>query len=166
MKKCWWALAFAALLTGCSGPKDFETMSDLYYVPELSEPCQTVVELPEDAALAVLGEEDSGQLYLCEGYSVAVQTMESGDLDATLQTISGYSKDQLKTVQLQIGDLQRIQCVWASAGEGGDQVGRAVVMDDGDYHYCLTILGDAELAGQLADTWQGILDSFSLRTEP
>ena len=56
----------------------------------------------------------------------------------------------------------RYECVWTSAGEGGDAVGRAAVIDDGSYHYCLTVMATEEEAPQLRNTWQALFDSFTL----
>ena len=46
------------------------------------------------------------------------------------------------------------------AGEGGDRVGRCVLLDDGHYHYVLTVLMDAGLAGDLAESVNALCASF------
>lgn len=157
---CAWALA------GCAGPETYETMTDLYYAPPLPEPAEIALWLPENGTLSVLENEETGTIYLCDGYSVSVQTLASGDMDATLSAVTGYDKANLHGIGWQRDGLSRYECAWASAGEGGDQVGRTVVLDDGIYHYAVTVMGQAELAGSMSDTWMAITDSVGLRTEP
>lgn len=160
MKKALCVIFAMALLTGCGQPKDFETMSDSYLEPELPQAKEVFFQLPEDAAKAVL--ENSGTLYLCEGYSVALQTLTSGNLDATVREVTGYGADRVQLWQRKEADSFRYVCVWTSAGEGGDQVCKATILDDGDYHYVLSVMAPAENAGALADTWQQLMDSFSI----
>lgn len=151
-------------LAGCGDPKVFETMSDLYYTPEASMAAQTALQLPENAVMAVAGSEEIGRIYLCDGYTVALQTLDAGNLDATLRSVTGYSRQNLQLLQRQEGNLARYECAWVSAGEGGDQVARTVILDDGAYHYTLTVMGSADQAGKLASVWQEITESFTLRT--
>lgn len=161
MRKLCAALLLALLLAGCGAPKDFETMTDTYEIPRAAIAQQPVMYMPEEAALTVSSSECAGSLYLCDGYTVAVQTLESGDLSATLRAVTGYSGEELLVMQ-RFEDPVRYECAWAAAGEGGDQVGRTVILDDGSYHYTLTLMCDARDAGELAQTWQEILDSFGL----
>ena len=164
MKRMFCLLLCACVLTGCAGPKTYETLTDLYYTPTQQEPAQITLWLPDDAALSVLEREDGGRLYLCDGYTVSVQTVASGNLDATLQNATGYGKENLKGIGWKEGSIQRYECAWASAGEEGDQVGRTVVLDDGNYHYVVTVMGQAALAGNMAETWAMITDSVNLDT--
>ena len=161
MKKISAVLLLAVLLAGCGAPKDFETMSDTYEIPRSAVVQQPVMYMPEEAALTVSSSECAGSLYLCDGYTVAVQTLEAGNLNATLRAVTGYSGEELLVMQ-RFENPVRYECAWAAAGEGGDQVGRTVILDDGSYHYTLTLMCGAELAGELAQTWQEILNSFTL----
>ena len=155
-------MLLALLMTGCAQPKDFETMSDSYIEPELPLAQKVMFSLPEDAAKAVLESADTGTLYLCDGYSVAVQTLPAGNLDATLREVTGYGRDKVQLWERKEGDVSRYSCVWASLGEGGDQMAKATILDDGNYHYVLTVMAAAEDAGELADTWQILMDSFNI----
>lgn len=160
--KIFLCVLLALLLTGCTQPKDFETMSDSYIEPELPLAQKVDFQLPEDAAKAVLESAGTGTLYLCDGYSVAVLTLPAGNLDATLREVTGYGRDKVQLWERKEGDISRFSCVWASAGEGGDQMGKATILDDGNYHYVLSVMAAAEDAGELADTWQQLMDSFSI----
>lgn len=159
-------LLCACLLSGCKSPEAYETMTDLYYAPETPEPAQITLWLPETGALSVLENEETGKLYLCDGYSVWVQTFPSGDMNATLCAATGYDRSQLHGIGWERDGVARYECAWASAGEAGDEIGRTVVLDDGDYHYVVTVMGQADLAGSLAETWMEITDSVALDTEP
>lgn len=150
------------LLAGCSQPKAFETMSDVYYEPEAPAAGTLTFWLPEDASVTVMENEQSGTIYLCDGYCIMAQTMVAGDLDATFSSVTGYPREKLQIIEREQGNTSRYECVWAAAGEGGDQVGRAVILDDGDYHYALSVIADASIAGELAQVWQGIFDTLSI----
>ena len=123
---------------------------------------QLQVELPKEAVTPTLQSAETEKLYLCDGYTLAMQTMESGDLDDTLRTLTGFSREQLTVMETLRHGIKRYDCVWSAAGEGGDQVARAVILDDGSYHYAVTVMADFASAGDLADTWKSILDTVCL----
>lgn len=162
MKKVFCVVLALMLLSGCQQPKDLETLSDNYEQLDLPQPKEVFLHLPEDAAKAVLDAAGTGTLYLCDGYSVAVQTLPAGNLDATLRQVTGYGRERLQLWEVKEGEVSRYSCVWASAGEGGDQMGKATILDDGNYHYVLSVMAPAEAAGELADTWQALMESFSI----
>ena len=162
MKRLWIIVA-AFLLTGCASQKDYEVMADDYIVPE-QEAKQVNVSIPKEDAAWVMPVADTGEMYFCDGYTVLVETFDAGDLDKTLKQVSGFSRDELQVVERTDDNLHRLECVWAAAGEGQDQIGRAVILDDGAYHYVLTFMADAPKAGQLMPQWEQIADSFSLDT--
>ena len=155
-------LLLPLLLMGCSAPDDFETMSDNYYIPQPVKADTVTFAVPEDAALTVMENGEFGSIYLCDGYAITVQTVPAGNLDWTIRQITGYPKDKLQIIQRDFEGKTRYSCVWAAAGEGGDQVGRAEILDDGDYHYILSVMGDAESAGAQTEVWQEIFDTFNI----
>ncbi len=162
MKKVMCVIFAMILLTGCQQPKDFETMSDSFVQPEQPQPKEVFLQLPGDAAKAVLEAEGTGTLYLCDGYSVTLQTLPAGNLDATLREVTGYGREKIQLWEKKEGDVSRFVCVWTAAGEGGDQMGKTAILDDGDYHYVLSVMAAAEDAGELAETWQQLMDSFNI----
>lgn len=163
MKKLLIAVLVCLLLQGCGQPEVFETMSDQYLVPETPEAQETSFWLPEGAALQVSG--GSGEMYLCDDFTVSVQTFPSGDLDATLRSVTGYGKDRLSLLQWKTAQGTRTDCAWASQGEEGDLVARTLVLDDGNWHYTLTVQADAQKAAELAATWADMFHSFKLGQE-
>lgn len=162
MKKCWLVLALLLCLTGCSATETLETVSDVYDVPVMVQMQKLELTLPKEAAAASMENPDAGRIYLCDGYTLTVQTLDAGDLDRTLRQLTGYGRQQLTVMQTKRGDAACYESVWSAAGEGGDQVGRAVILDDGGYHYAVTVMADSAVAGDLTATWQEILDSVKL----
>lgn len=157
MKKLCFLFVFVLLLTGCKAAPTFETVEDVYAPP--SVPRQVVLELPKNVQ-TVAGH--SGKLYLCDGYDVTVETFSAGDLNSTVQLLTGFAPDALTVLQTSAADARRYECAWTAAGENGDTVGRAVVLDDGQYHYCVTVMSNAAAAGELSGAWQDLLSSVRL----
>ena len=71
-------------------------------------------------------------------------------------------EDQITMMEREQGDYLRYECVWSAAAEEGEQVARSVILDDGYYHYAVTVMADFASAGELAQTWQELLGSVSL----
>lgn len=161
MKKICLLLMCVLCLSGCAAVETFETVADVYGEQGMLQPRQVLLEIPEDAAAQAI-KSDDGTLYLCDGYEVTLQTMTAGDLNRTMRSLTGFDSDTLTMIETGLTDAARYECVWTAAGEGGDMVGRAVILDDGAYHYCVTVMASAEKAGALRETWQSLLDSFAL----
>lgn len=161
MKKLCVIFLCAVALTGCSSVGTFETLGNVLDQQEVPAQQEVVYQLPEDAAAQTM-EAECGEMYFCDGYEITVQTLNAGDLDATLRELTGFGRDQLTVMETGLTAAARYECVWTAAGEGGDQVGRAVILDDGNYHYCMTVMADAASAAQLREEWKSLLDSFIL----
>lgn len=162
MKKCWILLFLLVFLSGCGAQQTFETLSDDYVQPVAVTMQQLQLELPEDAAVMTLENRENGMLYMCEDYVVTTQTMVSGDLESTVKTTTGFTSDALRILQTAAGEIDRYECVWVAAGETDSQVCRACILDDGSYHYIVTIMADSAAAGKLNDQWQSIMNSIQL----
>ncbi|MBO5317317.1 MAG: hypothetical protein J6A74_02610 [Oscillospiraceae bacterium] len=162
MKKCWIVGFLVLLLCGCGGQQTFEPVLDDYELPVAAPLHEISVSLPEDAAQPVLQSTDAGRLYFCNGYTLSLQTLSGGDLDRTLRSITGYGKDSLALIATAYQGADRYECAWTAAGEGAQQVGRAVVLDDGSSHYVVTVMADADAAGQLRSAWDSLLASVRL----
>lgn len=162
MKKILIAVALVLFLSGCGAQETFETVSDVVDMPVMAQAQQIELKLPKDAAAASMENPNAGKIYLCDGYTLTVQTMEAGDLDRTLRQLTGYGRQQLTIMETRQGKTKRYESVWTAAGEGGDQVGRAVILDDGNYHYAVTVMADFSTAGELTPVWQELLASAKL----
>ncbi len=161
MKKLALLTALILALTGCGGAETFETVNDEMEQPVMAEPCEIRVDLPEDSVMPAM-ESEAGKLYLCGDYDVLVQTLPAGDLDATVRTVSGYGMDELTVIHTGSGELEKYEFVWTMAGEMGQQIGRATILDDGNYHYVLSAAVDSEKIEEYQEVWNGIFESFHL----
>lgn len=162
MKKLAIVVLVLAFLTGC-GASDYEQLQDVYADQPLPQPAQLLVSLPPDAVQMTAQE---NTLWLCDGYTASVMTREAGDMEATLRAVTGHEKEQLEVFSWEEDGIKRSECTWISAGEGGDQVARTVILDDGSYHYALTLQTDASTAGALRETWQQVMGTVSLDIVP
>ena len=158
MKRWIWMLLLAAILCGCKAEETLETVSDEWIVPAMAQPREISVRLPENTVLPVM-EQDGSKLYMGQDYEILLETLGSGDLNATICTISGFAKEQLTVLETRQADADRYDFVWTAAGERGERLGRAVILDDGNYHYCMTVLRDAE---ESIIVWQDVFSSFAL----
>lgn len=161
--KRWMVLpVLMALLTGCSSENAFESVEDVYAPQELTASACLAVSLPEAEHTEL--ELDGAKLCVYEDFEVMILTLPSGNLDATLQEISGYDASELTVMNTVEGVNRRFDTTWASAGEGGDLVGRATVIDDGSFHYAISVMAKAENAGSLSDDWNQLFSSVSLES--
>lgn len=147
-------------LSGCGGAETFETIADEAAVPVMAQPREIRVQLPEDAAAPVL-EGEGEQVYVCEGYEIILETLSAGDLNGTFRSLTGYAKEDLTVMETQWDQVSRYDFVWASAGETGDRLGRGAILDDGQYHYCMTVLRDADWEDSRG-LWDAVFSSFDL----
>lgn len=156
-----WILAAAVLLSGCAAEETMETMADVWAEPVMVVQKELHLELPEGAASPV-ADTEGGQWYDCGSFSVGVVTLDAGDIRETIRELSGFEKDALTVMETEAEGMDRYEFVWVTTGETGEVFHRALVLDDGNFHYCLTVSGDAEAAGETKDVWQMIFDSAYL----
>ena len=160
MKK-WIALLLVAIfLTGCGAQETFETIQDEDVQSVMAMPRQVLIELPEEVTSPVMVGQTGEKLYFCDGYTLCLQTCSSGDLDATLQSVSGHTQDSLELQTMKGNGEKRYFAVWTASSEEGEQIGRLCIIDDGQFHYVASVMADAREAGKLQQTWANLLDSF------
>ena len=152
-------LLTALVLAGCSQAPAAETVMDVLEEPVLAQPREVRLELPGETVACAM-ESDSGRLYLGDGYEVMVQTLPGGDLDATIRSLTGFSREDITVMQTG-QEPKRWEFAWAAAGERGERVGRGVVLEDGSYHYCLSVLQDAD-DDDCQIIWSQVFATFSL----
>ena len=160
MKKMLLIVLTALVLAGCSQAPAAETVADVLEEPVLAQPREVRLELPGETVACAM-ESDSGRLYLGDGYEVMVQTLPGGDLDATIRSLTGFDREDITVMQTRSEEPVRWEFAWAAAGEQGERVGRGVVLDDGTYHYCLSVLQDAE-DDDCQIIWSQVFATFSL----
>ena len=158
MKQWMGICLLAVMLCGCRAEETLETVSDEWVVPAMAQPREISVRLPDDAVAPVL-EQEGRRLYMGRDYEIMVETMSAGDLNDTIRTVSGYEKEQLTVLETRQADADRYDFVWTTVGETGERLGRAVILDDGNYHYCMSALRDP---GDTLVVWRDVFGSFSL----
>lgn len=143
MKKVW-VICFASLfLTGCTAADTWETVADEPDAVVMAVPAEVSLELPDRAASPVLSS-DTQKVYLCEDYEIILENHTAGDLSGTVRSLTGFEREALTVIKTSQETADRYEFVWACAGEKGERLGRAVILDDGQYHYCLSVLRDLE----------------------
>lgn len=162
MKKLIIALLCVVLLAGCGAKETFETVDDLVVQPAMAQAQQVYLSFPEETAVETMDNGTRGKLYLCDGYTITVQTYASGDLDRTVEETTGFSRERISLIETLQNNVKHYDCAWSAVGENGDQICRAAILDDGNYHYVVTLMTPAENAESLRQTWQAILGSVSL----
>ena len=156
---CWLLLAVLAL-AGCGAEETFETIADEMVFHQAAAREIRVV-LPEETVLPVM-ETEAGQIYICRDFEVCVQTLPGGDLDATVRSLCGFGPGDVNVLETTADGFTRYDFVWSSAGETGDQVGRACVLSDGVWHYCVTAMASEEKAGDYWEIWNGMFETVTI----
>lgn len=154
-------LALALCLSGCAAAETFETIADEWDIA-IQAPLvrEILLEIPDNAALLTAQQEEGSSLYFCEDYSFSVQVLSGGDLDKTLRSVTGFGLEDITVMETRQGNTTRYDMVWTSAGEDGDQVNRAAILDDGAYHYVLSAqTGEAQTQAVAAE-WERLFQSF------
>lgn len=161
MKKWGVILLLGLLCTGCAQQETMETVADVWVQPVMATPREIAVRLPDNAVAPVL---DSGgeQMYLCDDYQLILETRTAGDLEETVQSISGFPSSALTVMKTCQEGVNRYDFTWTSAGEDEELIGRAVVLDDGNYHYCLSVLRAAADTKNTQIVWRDVFNSFTL----
>ena len=165
MKKLWVIPILALLLAGCGGEKTLETVGDVEEAPVVATMQRVLLQLPEELSSPVLQSEKTGTLYICDDYSVTVQTVNAGDLNKTIYNVTGMNREDLQIMQTEENGIKRYRWVWATGGENGIQVGRGCILDDGTYHYVLTALADEKVVSRVQPAWKEIFGSYRLAQE-
>lgn len=161
MKKMGVLIFLAALLCGCGSQETFETVGDELVLQASAQPREILLSLPEETLLPAM-ETDGRTLYLCNGYDVAVQTFAGGDLDATVREVSGFGSEELTIMETAEGEYRCYEFVWTAATDLGEQVCRAMILDDGSYHYVLSAATAADRAQEYQEIWNGLFETFGL----
>lgn len=162
MLKKWWIMVLCALLlAGCGHEQTMETVADVWAEPAMAEPRQVQAELPEEAAEPMV-ESGEERVYLTRDYEIQIRTLEGGNLDATIRELTGFGREELTVIQTLRQEMPCYQFVWACAGEAGEQLGRGIILDDGQYHYCMTVLRNAEEAETCQVVWSHVFETFCL----
>ena len=160
MKKLCLVMALVCLMAGCGAEDTMETVADERVLAQAAAQ-EIHVELPEETVLPVM-QTDTGKLYICRDFEVSVQTLPGGDLDRTVEALSGFGEEDVMVMETESNGLTRYDFVWSCAGEIGPEVGRASVLSDGTWHYCLTAMTAEKHAAEYQEIFNGMFESFTL----
>ena len=155
-------MVLTMLLTGCAAQETFETVQNIIPVEPVASPQQFFASLPEEAAAPTFQDGDREELYVCQDYCISKQILDGGDMRKTLLAVTGKNQEELELIKTKDALWDRYDFVWTSAGEEGLQLGRACLLDDGNFHYVLSVMAQEETAGALRQTITDMLDSCSL----
>ena len=163
MKKCVFLLVLMLCLAGCGEEPVMETVADPVVEPVLAEPQALSVWLPEEAAAQTMAEGQTGECYTWGECELRIQTLDGGDIRGTLQTLTGLDPEKLTVMEYERDGLQLYQTVWSMTGEEGVSLGRCMVADDGNYHYCISLVSPEDT--DVADDYARICASLDLSGE-
>lgn len=165
MKKTICLLVLVFVLSGCRNETTLETLGNPCSAEPVVEPAEIKISLPEQVAEPVLQDDQVGKLYLCDGFSVSVQTLSGGDLDQTVHSCTGYCMDELTVIKTEDCGFDRYDFVCTAAGESEQQVLRTAIIDDGVFHYVLTAMAPASNASQHTESLNDLFASFDISTD-
>ena len=157
-------VAVLALLLSACGNQELpvlETIGGEAYEPqEKPVAAKMQLKIPEDAVYAAAADGSGGELYTWEDHTLMLQTLEGGDFRKTVETITGLNREDLTVMTWKKDGLTYHQTVWSTAGEDGTLLGRALIADDGYYHYCISLLSPEESDSQ--QVYDSLCASFAL----
>ena len=159
MRKMIVVLISVLMLAGCGSTQTLETIADEPVLAVSAEQREVKVELPDDAAVMTMSC-DNKTIYLCGGYEICFEVLDAVDLDRTTKQVTGFHEEYLTVLKTGYEGFSKHEMVWSSAGETGDYLGRAVVLDDGDHHYVLSALAPADMVQNLEGQWEEMFASF------
>ena len=162
MKKIVWILAAMLCFSGCMDTAEsvMETVADVIPAPVAAEPKPMAVWLPDDAAAQTMAEGEAEQCYIWGDCELRLQTMDGGDILATLSKLTGQDPQKLTVMEYERDGIQLYQTVWSSTTEEGVLLGRCMVADDGAHHYCISLLSPEN--ADVGDTYAQICASLTL----
>lgn len=162
MKSVWMIVVLSLALCGCGSVQTFETLGQVEHeAGEQPAVGQIYLTLPQEAA-ALVPSQEGGTLYDCGKYTLSLQTLPAGDIAGTVRSVCGFASDKLTVLRRDADGKQCYEWVWTAAGEGGDVMCRAMVLDDGAYHYCLCAMAQADSAGVLQEQWAQVFATFAV----
>lgn len=165
MKKLCLLLAVMMCFAGCGADTEpvFETVADEIVEPVAAEPAPVSVWLPDEVAAQTMADGEAGECYTWDECELRIQTLDGGDIRATLEQLTGLSAEKLTVMEYERGGVQIYQTVWSATGEEGITLGRCMVADDGNYHYCIRLLSPEE--ADVEDDYAQICASLDLSGE-
>ena len=165
MRRICLGILLIILLTGCASKEKYETVSSCYVDQTVQSPQNICVIFPQSASVHVIQDDLDNKLLFADDYTISLQTLEGGDIQSTVKGCTGYDYHELSVIQTRKNDLTRYDCVWSAAGEGQDMIGRMAILDDGVYHYVLSVMSPASDVLDLSGDINLMFNSFCVNTD-
>lgn len=163
MKKGICLLLVLMLLSGCASEPVYETLGDVWENTEpVAAPGQIELALTDEAQMEAMESSDGAKVYRYGISEIRTEILTSGDLAATLSRITGMDCDMLTVIQREQDGMAIYETAWSVMGDEGMTLARAMVADDGAYHYCVSVIIPEEQAQQVSQVFQTIIDSVSI----
>lgn len=166
MKKWIWIMILALGLTGCGAEEMpvFETVGEGAYSQQAKPTAGKIgLMIPEEAVSEAMADASGGELYTWDDHTLQLQTLDGGDIRQTVESLTGMDYEDLTVMAYEKGALTYYQTVWSAAGEDGTLLGRALIADDGCYHYCVSLLSPESSDSQ--QVYDRLCASFSVTSE-
>lgn len=156
-------LCLAFLSCGCAQKVEYESVqscgTEFEYVDDVMQ-----ISLP-GCAFDMVIETDNDKIYFCDGYYISTQVFQETDLNETLQSCTGFDKDSLDLIETKSNEMVRYDCVWSSAGEGSDQIGRVAIFEQDSIHYVVSVMCAMEQYKDCAQQWDDLFSSIQISTD-
>lgn len=160
-----WMLFWAAalLLSGCAAEPVYETIGDVCGNTEpVAAPGEITFAPPDGAARETSADGSGRNIYTVGAWEIWTQVYPGGDIRATMEQITGLGAQALTVMERQANGMACYETAWTTTGENGSLVGRAAVMDDGNYHYCLGLLVPEDQAEGIGEVFSQLLTTVTV----
>lgn len=163
MKRLLVLMMAAALMSGCAAEPVYETIGNaMEDTQPVISPGKIELVLPEEAEMQVIEDEYGSKSYRIGDREVWTQICDGGDVSATLEKVTGIRADALTVMEHQVLDMPCHEIAWITTNEEGTFVARTAVLDDGNYHYCVSLMMPEADAEKLGDSFSELLSGVSI----
>ena len=159
MKK--WMIVFALMLAGCSARPVYETIGNACQGFADTEPMNIQMWLPQEAILEA-SESNGESRYICGNWEIWTVICPGGDLNQTLETMSGMDPQYMTVMSRKMGEYTCHETVWSTTGESGTMICHGAVLEDGNHHYCIGLVSSEAESAEAKAVFDQILESVSL----
>lgn len=163
MKKVLLFVMVAVFLGGCAAEPVYETIGNaMEDTLPVGAPGTIELTLPEDAEMQVIDGESGSKSYRIGDMELWTQVCEGGDISDTLEQVTGIRSDALTVMEYQLDEMSCNEIAWITNTDEGSLVCRTAVLDDGNYHYCISLMMPEENAQELSTSFSEIMDGVSI----
>ena len=163
MKKVVVLLLASVMLAGCA-KQQYETRGAHCSAEDSPEAGIISISVPDGLSAPIMYADGGDRIYIADDYEVYLQTYPGGDTGETIRQCTGYDPAQLTVLETEKDGFKRYDCAWTSTGEGVQNVGRLLLLDDGHHHYVLSVIAPADCGEALNEAWKQLSDTFTVST--